>query len=224
MASPETLTSSLEQLQKLGLFNGVGDIYLAMMTKEGTETEKPTFTKPMVAAEGVELGLTPVYAEGSQSASNRTVRKVKTLMGYDVRIAYPRMLATIRDYILAHTRDAKGGSVMGDQLQPYVAVGIKETRDDGTCSMRWIYKVRFNEQNVDAKTAEEGTIAYQIPVLEGSAVRCNTKITPSDGSAPFYPAAYAADTGDESCTWTEETFFADVPWYTAEGAAAAQTN
>ena len=114
MASPETLTSSLEQLQTLGLYNGVGDIYLAMMTKEGTETEKPTFTKPQVAAEGVEVGLTPVYSEGSQSASNRTVRKVKILMGYDVRIAYPRMLAAIRDYILAHTRDAKGGSVMGE--------------------------------------------------------------------------------------------------------------
>lgn len=214
------LSSSLEELMELGLYTGMGDIWIAAMIKEETADTPPEYDKPVIAAEGVEFGITPNYAEGKQSASDRTIREVRIPTSYTVRMGYPRMLASVRSYILAHTRDAKGGEVLGDQTPPYVAVGYAAHRDDGTVHMRWLYKVRWTERTVEDKTAEDGSITYGIPVLEGTAVRLNCKVTP-EGGKPFRPLRYDADTADETVLWTEEEFFAAVPWYAAEAEAAA---
>ena len=127
------------------------------------------------------------------------------------------MLASVRSAILGHARDAKGGEMLGDTAAPYCAVGYAAHRDDGSVHMRWIYKVRFKEMTISDKTAEDGTVAYTIPVLEGDAVKCNYTIAPAEGQ-PFHPLRYDADTSDSSCTWTEETFFAAVPEYQTEAA------
>lgn len=220
MSEAQVLTSTLEELMELGLYTGMGDIYIAPILKEETADAPPEFGTPVIAAEGVEFGITPNYAEGKQSASDRTIREVRIPTSYSIRMGYPRMLASVRSYVLGHTRDAKGGEVLGDQTPPYVAVGYAAHRDDGTVHMRWLYKVRFTERTVEDKTAEDGAISYGIPVLEGTAVRLNCQVKPAGGK-PFRPLRYDADTADETVTWTEEDFFAAVPWYAAEAAAAA---
>lgn len=217
LSAAETLTSSFEDLQALGLYTGMGDIYIALMLKEDTPTEPPEYAKPILAAEGISFGITPEYAEGSQSASDRTLRKVRIPSGYTVRLEYPRILAAVRAYLLGHARDAKGGEICGDATPPYVAVGYAAHRDDGTSHMRWLYKVRFSEQTVDDATAEEGTIAYKIPVLEGQAVKTNCTVALAD-SKKIRPLRYDADTAEAGCGYTEESFFAAVPWYSAAAA------
>lgn len=210
------LTSDLEELQQLGLYTGLGDIYIAFMTKEETATDWPEYTTPILAAEGISFGLTPNYNEGKLSASDRTLRKLKIINSYTVKMEYPRIKAAIRAALLGHVTDQKGGTMIGDGTPPYVAVGVKATRDDGTVHMRWLYKVRFSEQTVDDKTAEEGTIDYRIPVLEGEAIKLGCHVTDSDGHK-VYPLRYDADTSmGELCTWTEESFFTAVPKPAAE--------
>lgn len=199
---------------ELGLYTGMGDIYIAPMLTEDTPTAPATYGTPVLAAEGVSFGITPQYADGSQSASDRTIRKVSIVSGYNVRMEYPRMLANVRSYVLGHTRDSKGGEVLGDKTPPYVAVGYAAHRDDDTSMMRWLYKVRFKERTIEDKTAEDGTIAYGIPVLEGDAVKCNNFVTGADGKR-LHPLRYDADTADPTCTWTEADFFKAVPQYQA---------
>lgn len=213
-----TLTSTLDELQPLGVFTGMGDIYIAVMTTPDSPTSAPDYAAPILAAEGVSFGITPEYAEGSLSASDRTIRKRKMPTGYTIRMEYPRIKAAVRAYLLGHAVDAKGGALLSDADAPYVAVGYAARRDSGKPLCRWLYKVKFSEQTIEDKTAEDGTIDYRIPVLEGDCVRCDNLITLPDGSC-VRPLRYDADLEDESCTWTEETFFAAVPQYTtnAEG-------
>ncbi len=213
---PETpVTSNLEQLVQLGLYTGMGDIYLARMTKEDTATTPPEYAMPYLAMEGIRCGLTPQYAEGSQSASNRTIRKIRMLTGIDVALEYPRELPEVRCDVLGQQMDENGGERGGDGMAPLFAVGVMATRDDGTSLMRWIYKVRFSEGNAEMRTEEEGTIAYQIPTLEGKGVRLAYEAARTDGKKEHL-VQYKMDTANAKCKMTPEAFFAKVqgPWDT----------
>ena len=219
MANYETLTSTLGELQGMGLYTGVGDVYIAFLTAESDAATKPTYTTPILAAEAVTVGLTPQYAEGSQSASDRTIRKVRRLTGMQVRLEYPRIKAAVRAALLAMQTDANGGQSVLTTMQPEVAIGVMANRDDGTKHMRWIYKGRSSETEVSMATAEEGSITYQIPVIQIDAVPLIYETAGPDGKK--YPLVqYEADTADKACKWTPENFFADVagPWSAAVGA------
>lgn len=215
------ILSTLDKLQQLGLFTGMGDIYMAPITKMETPTEAATYGTPQLIAEGVSFGITPVYAEGKVSASNRTIRKIKTPMGYTLKIEYPRILAAVRSYLLGHRTDAKGGELLGSGVEPpYVAIGYSATRDSGKPMLRWLYKVRFTEQTLEDKTEQEGTLEYRIPVLEGDCVRCDNTIAiqGEDGTTEYVrPLRYDADLESPDCKWTEKEFFAAVPQYTPAG-------
>lgn len=209
----ETITSNLDLLNALGLYAGMGDIYLARMTKEDTASTPPEYGTPYLACEGISCGLTPQYAEGKQHASDRTIRDISLLTGMDVKIEYPRVLPAVRCDVLGRETDSNGGELVGDGMAPLFAVGVCATRDDGSVHMRWIYKVRFREGTVNMKTMEDGTLAYQIPTLEGSGVRLAYQHTGKDGKAVRL-TQYEYDSAGKESPMTVATFFAKVqgPW------------
>lgn len=208
-----TVESDLSKLVDLGLFTGMGDVYLAMMTKEDTPTTKPEYGKPYLACEGISCGLTPQYAQGKQSASDRTIRNLSLLTGMDVKVEYPRVLPAVRCHMLGRELDANGGELVGDGMAPQFAVGVYATRDDGTYLMRWIYKVRFHEGTTNMQTMEDGTLNYQIPTIEGNGVRLAYKHTGADGK-PVRLTEYCYDSAGKENPLTPEQFFAQVrgPW------------
>ena len=208
-----TVNSTLEELVKLGLFNGMGDIYLAMMTKEDTATTKPEYGTPYLACEGITCGLTPQYAQGKQSASNRTIRNLSMMTGMDVKVEYPRVLPAVRCHMLGRELDANGGELVGDGMAPLFAVGVYATRDDGTYLMRWIYKVRFHEGTTNMQTMEDGTLNYQIPTIEGNGVRLSYIHKGANGK-PVCLTEYCYDSAGKENPMTPEEFFAQVrgPW------------
>lgn len=215
------IVSTLEQLNELGLFVGTGDVYLAKMITEDTQVTKPEYATPYLAMENIETGLTPQYASGSQSASDRTIRKQSLLTGMNVAVQYPRVLPKVRCDALGREMDQSGGELVGDSMAPLFAVGVCATRDNGTYLMRWIYKVRFHEGNTTMKTMEDGTLSYQIPTLEGEGVRLAYKHMKSDGMATRL-TEYVYDTEGKENPMTPEIFFSKVrgPW---DEAAAATT-
>ena len=202
-------------LNDIGLYDGVGDIYAALMTKEDTTASAPVYADPELLAETVDFSLTYNYAEAKKFASNRSIRNVKRLMSIDLTATYPRMLPALRRKYFGRGADAKGGEIRGDALPPLCAIGLLETRDDDTCLMRWIYKIRLNEGNVSAKTREDGTIEYRDPTMDGNASKLAYVWKDAENKS-YALVEYAADTADEACTWTPETFFAKVvgPWTT----------
>lgn len=218
----EAITSNLELLNALGLFVGMGDIYLARMTKEDTASTPPEYAAPYLALEGIRCGLTPQYSEGKQCASDRTIRNVRLLTGMDLAMEYPRVLPQVRCDVLGRTMDERGGELVADGMAPYFAVGVLATRDDGTYLMRWIYKVRFSEGTVEVRTKEDGALSYQIPTLEGKGVRLAYDVKKPDGKVE-HPVQYEMDTANEKCKMDVNSFFAQVqgPWVPVETAASA---
>lgn len=214
----EVLTGGLDELMQLGLYTGMGDIYIAPMTTEDTASAPPVYGTPVVAAEGVSFGITPEFAQGTKTASDRTIRKASVVTGYTVRMEFARMLASVRSYVLGYLRDSKGGEVIGNGMPPLVAVGYAAHRDnDSPPHLRWLYKCRFSEQTISDKTAQEGAIDYGTPVLEAQAIPLACGVTL--GGRTTHPLRYDADLADEACKWTEEAFFAAVPLPQTDGGA-----
>ena len=218
----ETLIeSSAALLNELGLFVGMGDVYLAEMTTEDTAATPPVYGTPYLAVEGISCGLTPVYAEGSLNASDKSVRSLKMMTGMDVAMESPRVLPKVRCHVLGREMDENGGELVGDGMPPLMAVGVYATRDDGTYLMRWIYKVRFSEGKTDMKTGEDGTIAYQIPTLEGKGVRLAYRHKTAGGKTVRL-TEYVYDSAKQEEPMTPEEFFSQVryPWAAPAEAAA----
>lgn len=205
-----TFAADLAALQALGLYTGVSDVYIAMQTSEGTNASAPTYDTPFLACEATEVGLTPSYQEGKLSASNRSIRKRKVLTGMVTKVSYPRMAADKRAQVLGH--DVSGGKeILSDGAAPKCAVGVAETRDDGTMVMRWVLQGEFAEGEVSAKSEEDDAISYQIPTLEHTATRVAYRMSVGEGRT-VRPVEIICDTAlAANKDVTPEMFFASVP-------------
>ena len=106
---------------------------------------------------------------------------------------------------------ANGNEILGDKAQPKCAVGVCETRDDGTMVMRWILQGEFSEGEVTATTEEDDTLSYTIPTLEHAGVRVPYRMSIGNG-AYMRPVEIICDTALEANqAVTPEKFFAAVP-------------
>ena len=215
MPDPSPVVGTLAQLQALGINDGVGDIYAALMTTEDTGTSAPVYGDVDLIAEAVEFSLTPNYAETTKSASNRTIRKIKRLTTVDFSATIPRITAAMRQRYLGRVVDGNGGELVADALAPNCAIGFCITRDDDSSLMGWLLKVRLNEGDLSGKTREDGTIEYQDQTIEGSGVKLAYEYTDSNDKN-WGIVMYLADTSDTNCQWTKANFFAAVrtPWST----------
>jgi len=150
---------------KVGYYEGVLDLYFAIMKGEDTPAAAPTYDTPKVLAKSIEVTITPRYREGSLYASNAAVRREKRIDGYDVSMNVDQVVAAIRQEITGRQIDAKGVQIIkGTQEAPYLALGFAQTKDNNGKELWWLYKGKFAEGEKAAKTRGEN-IEYQTPTL-----------------------------------------------------------
>ena len=151
--------------QNIGYYEGVLDLYYALMTTEDTPSAAAAYGNPEVLAKNIETTVTPRYREGVLHASNVAVRRKKQIAGYDLSINVDQVAAAVRVALLGRKVDAKGVEVIrDDQNAPYVAVGFALTKDNGEKELWWIYKGKFAESEKKGKTKTD-SIEYQTPTL-----------------------------------------------------------
>ena len=190
----------------IGYYQGVLDVYYALMSTEDTASSAASYGTPAVLGKSIEVTITPRYLEGSMYASNSRVRNENRLDGYDVTLNLDQIAAAARRAVLGHSADAKGVEVLGqDTAAPYVAIGFARTKDNDTKEYWWIYKGKFREMEGNAQTMEDG-IEYQTPTLEGSFDR-----RMNDGRVA---AVLDTEASDADAT-TASTWFSAVYEYTA---------
>lgn len=149
-----------------GYFDGVLDLYYAVMTTEDTPASAAVYDTPKVLAKNIETQITPRYRQGKLEASNATVRNKKVLSGYDLSINVDAVKASVRRALLGRTVDANGVEIISvNSVVPYVAVGTAITKDNGEKELWWLYKGQFAEFEVKAKTKKDDAIEYQTPTL-----------------------------------------------------------
>lgn len=155
----------MAETQTTGYYEGVLDLYFALMTTEDAADTPAAYGTPEVLAKNIETTVTPRYREGVLHASNVAVRREKRLAGYDLSVNVDQVAAAVRQKLLGREVDSNGVEILKDvQSAPYVAVGFAQTKDNGAKELWWLYKGKFAEIEKKAKTRGDN-IEYQTPTL-----------------------------------------------------------
>ena len=151
-----------------GIYTGMLDVYVAKMTGTDSASSKPTYGAPQVLGMGIEVSITPNYAEGELYASNAVARRAKSIVSYGITINTEAMDPALVAYATGRVKDANGVQVIkGGNVSGKIALGFVRTKDNGTKEFWWLYKGELAEAAVTAKTST-GSIEYQTPSLEGT--------------------------------------------------------
>lgn len=154
-----------------GYFTGILDIWYAIMDMQETPTAPPHYAKPKVLGKTIEATITPTYREGKMHASNATVRNVKKVDAYGVKLNVDKVAYDILSEILGREEDENGVQIIkGGNAAPNIAIGFACTLDDGSMELWWLYKGVFSEPTKSGKT-DGDKIEYQTPTIEGTFVR-----------------------------------------------------
>ncbi len=151
-----------------GIFTGILDVMVAKITTPDSATAAPTYDTPRVLGQGIEVTISPQYAEGELNASNVVVRRAKKVQKYNIKTGVASVLPETLNYVLGRQKDANGVVILGGEAveTPYMAVGLARTKDNGAKELWWLYKAQFSEPETSGKTEVVGNIEYQTPTLE----------------------------------------------------------
>lgn len=154
--------------KKVGVRIGVSDLCFAKLTKDdhtGTTYDSDIHSAPGV----VEIALTANTTEDQLGADDNPMYDIlNSKDGFDVSITMASLGSDGCAYLLGSTIDANGVEVEGsDDIAPYVAAGFKSKRSDGSYDYIWLLKGKFAQGDSTYRTAEQGTVNWQTPVLNG---------------------------------------------------------
>lgn len=155
--------------KKPGVLIGCRDVVFAKM-KEDIATGT-TYDTDIRSAPGViEIALTSQNTNESLGADDIALYEtMASLDGFEVSITLASLGADGQAFLLGSTVDQNGVLVEGAaDNPPYVAMGFKTARSDGTDDYVWLYKGRFVQGDATFRTKEQGTVNWQTPVLTGT--------------------------------------------------------
>ena len=132
-----------------------------------------------------------------------------TLGTIEVEIQKNELTTNEKGDLLGKEIDAKGGLVSGDSdVPPWVAVGFRTLKSDGTYRYVWLYKGKFMDPE-DASETKGDTINFQSETISGQFARLNQPIEINGRN--MRPWKYEVNEGDTDVTelFLDE-FFDDV--------------
>ena len=157
--------------QNAGYYEGVTDVWYALMTAMDSRTGAPAYGTPQVAGKSIELSLTPNYREGKTYASDVSTRRENRVDSYTVSLNLDQIIPSVRKVLLGRRETGDGVQlVTGKAVAPWVAVMFAATLDDGSRELWVLYKGRFSEPSAAHHTKTDGD-SYQHPTIQATFVR-----------------------------------------------------
>ena len=157
--------------QNAGYFEGVTDVYYALMTAEDGPSTAPTYGTPAVAGKTIDIQITPNYKEGKVYASNVATRREQRVESYNVALNLDQIIPSVRSVILGRTAGSDGVEIInGGSKGPWLAILFAVTLDDDSQEYWVMYKGRFSEPTNTHHTKNDGD-SYQHPTINGTFVR-----------------------------------------------------
>lgn len=196
-------------LKKHGILIGCRDVVFVKMTDDLSTGTTYDEQKIMSAPGVIEIALTAQTTNETLGADDISMYEVFTSQdGFEVSLTIASLGADGKAFLLGGTVDSKGVLIEGgDDIAPYVAMGFKTARSDGTDDYIWLYKGKFAPGDETFRTKEQGTVNWQTPVLTGSFI---PRISDKKLRA-------TVNTGDELASTILNTFFDSVYEKTEEG-------
>lgn len=153
---------------KKGVLIGVRDLVFCKLTKD--ETDAHTYDAEIKQAPGViEVAMAAQRTEDQLGANDNAYYEIMASNdGYEVSVTQASMGNDMVSFLLGSAIDANGAVIenSGD-LAPYVAMGFKTARSDGSDDYVWLYKGKFGPGDSTFHTKEQGAVNWQTPVLTG---------------------------------------------------------
>lgn len=195
-----------KNLNKLGILIGCRDVVFAKMTADassGTTYETDIYSAPGV----IEIGLMAQVTNESLGADDVPLYEVlNSLDGFDVNVNMASLGNDGKAFVLGNTIDDNGVLVeASDDEAPYLAMGFKTARSDGSDDYVWLYKGKFAQSDATFHTKEKGTVNWQTPTLTGTfmprisdkRIRATVNTNDEDAAsvlATFFDTVYTPDT------------------------------
>jgi len=182
-------------------------VYAIMTTEEDAETE-PVYGTVKTAPGVMSIGVNPNGSIETLFADDGPMESATTLGKIEVEIKKAALNTSNRADFLGHEVDANGGLIYGDNdTSPFIAIGFRTLRSDGTYRFSWLYKGRFAEPE-DTNETKGDSISFQADTIKGQFVKLNHAYT--IGTRSIRPWKYDMDESDTTANAVVIT-----SWFTA---------
>ena len=156
-------------MNKIGILIGCKDVVFAKMltdTNSGTTYETEIFSAPGV----IEVGLTAQITNENLAADDVPLYEVfNSLDGFELSLNLASLGSDGKAYLLGNKIDNNGVLVeASDDDAPYVAMGFKTARSDGSEDYVWLTKGKFAQSDSTYRTREKGQMNWQTPTLKAT--------------------------------------------------------
>lgn len=204
----------MSAFKKVGVRIGCRDVVFAKLQSDNSEGV--TYDTEIMSAPGVvEIALTALVSSDNLGADDVALYEIlNSVDGFDVSIVMASLGNDGRAFLLGNKIDDNGVLIeSSDDIAPYVAMGFKSARSDGSDDYIWLYKGQFAQSDATFRTKEKGQVNWQTPTVKASfAPRINDK--------RIRAILHSADDASQTAL---KTFF-DAPYapVIAEAAAASE--
>ena len=180
--------------QNAGYYEGVTDVYYALMTTQDGPSTAPAYGTPVCAAKTIEIQVAPNYIEKKVYASNVATRRENRVESYTVTLNADQVIPAVRKVLLGRNAGTDGVEIVkGTNTAPWVAILFAVTLDDDTKEYWVMYKGKFQEPTSTHHTRNDGD-SYQHPQLTATFVRLENNDALAAVASEAGGSSAAADT------------------------------
>lgn len=156
--------------KKPGVLIGCSSVVFAKLSDDVNDGAT-TYESDIHGAPGViEIALTAKITNEHLSADDVALYEIlNSLDGFDISMTMASLGDDACAFLLGNTIDSAGVRIeSADDVAPYVAMGFKTLRSDGSYDYIWAYKGKFAQSDATFRTKEQGTVNWQTPTLTGT--------------------------------------------------------
>lgn len=159
-------------MKKIGTLIGCEGLVFAKLTADTSGASgATTYDASLFEAPGVqEIALSAQTTSEQLPADDIPLyEQVNLLDGYELSVTMAALGSDAVAWLLGHSIDTNGVLVKKDSdVAPYVAVGFKTPRSDGSMDYIWFYKGQFAPGDETFRTKEKGKVNWQTPTIKGT--------------------------------------------------------
>lgn len=170
---------------------GLDSLYYATVTE--AENGEETYGKPEVLAKAIKADLSVEIAEAILYADDAAAESVKSFKNGKLSLGVDDIGIDKAQALTGANVDDNGVLVSSaDDVSPYVAIGFRALKSNGTYRYFWLYKVQFGVPATNLQTKGD-SISFQTPTIEGTIMRRNK--ADAKGKHPWKVEVTEGDTG-----------------------------
>lgn len=149
---------------------GLRDVYYSVL-KTDPVGGTPTYDTPVHVAGAMTANINPNTSSATLFADDGPADTAATLGEITLELGMRDLDMATQAALLGHTVGADGVLIRkGEDVSPYVAVGFRTLKSDGTYRYYWLAKGKFQVPSEDLTTKGD-SIEFQTPTITGSFVK-----------------------------------------------------